>query len=166
MGKIFGVSRRLAGPLAVALAGLMTQVAMGQGQHGAGAPAPGRFALAADKTFKEGVASKLPPHIATLLGLAREAEWPAKQGVLRSGKLVEGIDVSVARKSDIVLFVVDEMTKDQDYYLTSPEGKLRKLVSVRAGVGAVTPVTEKEQGAFKKEKQFWADRLAPAAAAK
>ena len=80
--------------------------------------------------------------------------------------MVQGLDVTVANENDIVLFVVDETPNDQTLYLTSPEGTLRKVVSVKAGVGAVERITDTNKKAFEKEKQFWVDRLAPAHAAK
>ena len=88
------------------------------------------------------------------------------QSVVRTGNLVQGLDVSATNKNDIVLFVVDESAKDQTLYLTSPEGTLRKAVAVKAGIGQVVRVTEKEKAAFQKEKQFWIDRLASSGAAK
>ena len=88
------------------------------------------------------------------------------QSVVRTGNVVQGFDVSVTNKNDIVLFVVDEAANDQTLYLTSPEGTLRKVVSVKAGVGEVSPITDKAKKAFEKEKQFWVDRLAPARASK
>lgn len=83
------------------------------------------------------------------------------QGVLRSGSVVQGIDVSVTNKSDIVLFVVDEGSGDQTFYLTSPEGALKRVVSVKAGVGNAVRLTPELRKAFDKEKQFWIGRLLP-----
>jgi hypothetical protein len=128
--------------------------------------ADGRFASAVELTSKKGVEAKLPPHISTLLGLTHETECPVKQGVNRVGKLVRGIDVSTANKHDVVLLLVDESVNDQTLYLTSAKGTLRRIVSVKAGTGRVARVTPADRAAFEKEKQFWADRLAPASAAK
>jgi hypothetical protein len=86
--------------------------------------------------------------------------------VVRTGNLVQGFDVSVKNKNDVVLFVVDETANDQSLYLTSPEGTLRKVVAVKAGVGDVVRITDKNTIAFKKEMRFWLDRLAPASAVK
>ena len=143
------------------LAGVIQPVAAGQPQH-----AQSRLAIAAVVTFRDGAHAKLPPHLSTLLGLSREEECPVVQSVVRAGNLVQGFDVSVANKSDLVLFVVDETANDQTLYLTSPDGVLRKVVSVKAGVGDVVRITDKDREAFKKEKQFWVDRLAPSAPAK
>jgi len=88
------------------------------------------------------------------------------QGVVRTGTMVQGFDVSIANKNDIVIFVVDETANDQTLYLTSPEGKLRKVVLVTAGEGVVPRITDKDKKAFAKEKQFWLDRLAPVRASK
>jgi len=88
------------------------------------------------------------------------------QNVVRTGTIVQGFDVSAANTNDVVLFVVDETANDQMLYLTSPAGALRKVVAVKAGVGAEARITEKDKKAFEKEKQFWTDRLAPAHSAK
>jgi hypothetical protein len=150
----------------LALAVVIMPAAFGQAQLSPGSHAPGRLALAADKTFREGVHAKLPPHLSTLLGVSKEEECPVMQGVVRTGNLVQGIDVFVQNKNDIVLFVVDETANDQYLYLTSPEGTLRKVVSVKAGVGAVVLITDKDKAAFKNEKQFWVDRLVPSSVTK
>ena len=148
------------------LAVVILPAAVGQTQYSPGAQAQGRFARATDTTSREGVPAKLPPHISTLLGLSKEEECPVRQNVVRTGTVVQGFDVSVANKNDVVLFVVDETANDQTLYLTSPAGALRKLVSVQAGVGAEARITDKEKKAFEKEKQFWTDRLAPAHSSK
>lgn len=82
------------------------------------------------------------------------------QSVVRTGSLVQGFDVPVTEKNAIVLFVVDETANDQTLYLASPEGALRKVVSVKAGVGGVVQITNKDKKAFQKEEAFWIDRLA------
>ena len=160
-------ARRSGGWLALLILGLLIlPAAVGQEQHSPGAQVQGRFAQAADTTFREGVLAKLPPHLSTLLGLSQEEQCPVMQSVVRTGTEVQGFDVSVANKSDIVLFVVDETANDQTLYLTSPAGTLRRVVSVKAGVGAETRITDKDMTAFEKERQFWVNRLAPAHAAK
>jgi hypothetical protein len=141
----------------------MAAGAIGQAQPTARSHAQGRLATAANATAKAGIQAKLPPHISTLLGLTKEEECPVLQSVVRTGSMVQGFDVSVANKNEIVLFVVDEQANDQSLYLTSPEGKLRKVVSVKAGVGDVVRISGKEIAAFNKEKQFWEARLAPSA---
>ena len=88
------------------------------------------------------------------------------QSIVRAGNLVQGFDVSVANKNDIVLFVVNETANDQILYLTSSEGTLRKVVSVKAGVGDVVRITNQYKVAFKKELRFWEDRLVPSAVTK
>ncbi len=140
--------------------------AAGQAEHSLHSQAPGRFALAADTISRKGLHAKLPPHISTLLGVAKEQECQVVQSVVRTGTLVQGFDVSVVDKNDIVLFVVDETANDQTFYLTSPNGTLRKVVSVKAGVGSEVRITDEDRKAFAKEKQFWVDRLAPSGTAK
>jgi hypothetical protein len=148
------------------LAVIIAPAAAAQAQHSPSSHTERRLALAADATSREGLHAKLPPHLSTLLGMSTEEECPVMQSVLRTANQVQGLDVSVTNKNDIVLFVVDETANDQILYLTSPEGALRKLVSVKAGVGAAARITDKDKEAFKKEKQFWEDRLVPSGAAK
>jgi hypothetical protein len=125
-----------------------------------------RMVQAVDRTLREGVHAQLPPHLSTLLGIAVEKECPVMQGVVRTGKVVQGFDVSTANKNDVVLFVVDETTNDQALYLTSAAGTLRKVVLVKGGVGEVRRISDQDKKAFEKEKQFWLDRLAPVRARK
>jgi hypothetical protein len=159
--------RRFPGlPAVLILAVVFVPAAPGQVQHSPRSHAPQGLALAADTTFRQGLHAKLPPHISTLLGLSKEEECPVMQGVVRTGSQVQGIDVSVANKNDIVLFVVDEAANNQMLYLTSPAGTLRKAVSVKAGVGAAARVTDEDRKAFQKEVKFWVDRLVPPVAAK
>ncbi len=129
-----------------------------------GAQARKRMAQAVEKVLKEGLRAKLPPHLSTLLGLSKEEECQVMQGVVRTGKVVQGFDVPTASKDDVVIFVVDETTNRQTLYLTSKEGVLRKVVKVEAGVGQVQRVTARDRNAFEKEKVFWLNRLAPAGA--
>jgi hypothetical protein len=137
-----------------------------QAQHSPRSHAHRRLALAADTTLREGANARLPPHISTLLGVSKEEEFPVMQSIVRAGNLVQGFDVSVANKNDIVLFVVNETANDQNLYLTSSEGTLRKVVSVKAGVGDVVRITDQDRVAFKKELRFWEDRLVPSAVTK
>ena len=123
-----------------------------------------RMVRAVDKTLQEGLRAKLPPHLSTLLGVSSEQECLVRQGVVRTGKVVQGFDVSTANGNDVVLFVANETTNDQTLYLTSKEGVLRRVVTVEEGVGRVQKITGEDRKAFEKEKQFWLDRLAPAGA--
>ena len=148
------------------LAVVLVPTIVGQASHSPGTQTQARFARAADTTYQQGVHAKLPPHLSTLLGLSNEEECAVMQNVVRTGSVVQGFDVSVANKKDVVLFVVDETTNDQTLYLTSPAGALRKMVTVKAGVGAEARIGASDKKAFEKEKQFWVDRLAPTRAAK
>ena len=158
--------RHFGGLLAVLILAVILPAAAGQAQHSPGSHAQRRFALAAQTTFRNGVHASLPPHISTLLGVSKEEECPVMQSVVRTGNLVQGLDVSVTNQNNVVIFVVDETANEQNLYLTSSEGTLRKVVSVKAGVGDVARTTDKDRKAFEKERQFWVDRLVPSGAAK
>lgn len=122
-----------------------------------------RMAQAVEKTLQDGLQAKLPPHISTLLGLTKEEECPVMQGVVRSGKRVQGFDVSTLNRTDVVIFVVDQATNDQTLYLTSTTGTLRRVVRVEKGDGRAQKITDEDRTAFEKEKHFWLDQLAPTA---
>lgn len=140
--------------------------AIGQTKHGPASQVQHRLARAADRVLREGLDAKLPPHLSTLLGLSQESEFPVKQRVWRAGKMVQGFDVSVGDKKDVVLFVVDEGASNQTLYLTSAQGRLRKMVSVTNGEGSVAKITDDDKKAFEKEKEFWLGRLVPPKASK
>lgn len=125
-----------------------------------------RLAQAAQITLEKGFDAKLPPHISTLLRITNEQECPVKQSVTRNGSVVQGLDVSVSNKGDIIIFVVDESSHDQTLYLTSPEGALRRVVQVKSGVGNEIRLTDKERKTFQQERQYWMDRLVPVSKAK
>ena len=104
----------------------------------------------------------MPPHLSKLLGLSsKEEPCLVTQNFVRNEKLVQGFDILFVNKDDIVLFVVNEATRDEAYYLTSPRGTLRKVILVTAGQGSEQRITDKESKAFQKEKRFWLDRLVP-----
>lgn len=125
-----------------------------------------RLVRAVDRTFQKGLHAQLPPHISTLLGISEEKECLVMQSLVRTEKVVQGLDVSMANRNDVVLFVVNETTNEQILYLTTGEGALRKVVSVKKGFGGVRRITAEDRRAFEREKQFWLDRLAPVGASK
>jgi hypothetical protein len=161
------IASRLVGLVAVfVLAGTILPADSGQAKHAPAPHAQKKFAQAVEVANSKGLHSKLPPHISTLLGLSKESESPVLQGVVRSPNRIQGIDVSATNKNDVILFVVDETTRDQVLYLTSPEGTLRKVVKVKEGVGDTVRIAPDDRAAFEKEKQFWVDRLVTPAPAK
>ena len=155
------IIRRLTLPAVLLLAVVVVAAASGQKQPTPHFHTRTTLAAAANTTFEKGVHSRLPPHISTLLGISHEEERAVMQNVVRTPNHVQGLDVSIANKQDVILFVVDESANDQTLYLTSPEGSLRRVVKVKAGVGTTAPITEEDRKVFQKERQFWVDRLTP-----
>jgi hypothetical protein len=155
-----------AGVVVVFILPVVIFLSAGQVQASPGSHGQKRMVRAVDRTFREGVHAQLPPHLSTLLDVSVEKECLVMQSLVRTEKVVQGFDVSMANKNDVVLFVVNETTNDQTLYLTSAEATLRKVVSVKGGVGEVRRITDQDQKAFEKEKQFWLDRLAPVRAPK
>jgi hypothetical protein len=122
-------------------------------------PTP-ELAAVAQTAVQGGLHAELPPHISTLLGLTHEQKCDVRQGVLRTTGTVQGIDVLENNHADIVIFTVDIASKDQTFYLTSPDGKLRKVLNVRQGMGEVGSPTQADLEAFRKEKKMWEEKLA------
>ena len=118
------------------------------------------LAAAAQAAIDHGVHAELPPHVSTLLGLSTEQKVPILQGVLRSPVQIQGIDVVEKNHEDIVIFTVDISTQEQTYFLTSPSGILRRVLSVKGGVGNVIRPTKTDLEAFQNEKKMWQDRFA------
>ena len=137
--------------------------AAAQGRPAPGAGTEAKMTRAVDTTFRRGIHAHLPPHTSTLLGLSMEKECPVMQSVVRTGQTVQGFDVSTDNKNDVVIFVVDEANNDQTLYLTSRNGRLRRVVAIERGVGRVRPASAQDRKGFAEQKQFWLDRLAPAA---
>ena len=125
----------------------------------AGVPKP-ELADVAVAAVQRGFHAELPPHISNLLGLTHEEKCPVLQGVLRTGDKIQGIEVRENNHNDIVIFTVDEATNDQIYFLTSPSGALRRVLSVQQGVGNVVRPGKADVEAFQKEKKMWEERLA------
>jgi hypothetical protein len=155
----------------VAVIFLLTVVRPVSGTPAQAEPSPSaevrkRMVQAVDKTLQEGLLAKLPPHVSTLLGLSKEEAYAVRQRAVRSGKVVQGFDVSAANKNEVVLFVVNETTNNQTLYLTSKQGALRKVVEVKEGLGEIQRITAEHGKAFEKERQFWLDRLAPVSTSK
>ena len=139
-----------------------TFLVAGQAPSEPGSATRQRIAHAADTILTAGLQAKIPPHVSDMLGISHDkSECPVAQRFERNGKVVRGFDVSRADRSNIVLFVADEATNEQTFYLTSGRGTLRRVLAVREGTGHVLPVTAKEKAAFEKELQFWLDRIVP-----
>ena len=120
-----------------------------------------RLAAVIDRTVRQGKEAVLPPHISVLLGISlEEVEVPVKQFV-QMKELVRGIDVCDLQRDDVVMFVEDRAKKESTFYLTSPNGGLRKVLSVRQGTGYNRAPTPADRKAFDTEKRFWLDSLAP-----
>lgn len=144
-----------------------TFLTAGQTPSASGTGTRDRIARAADTVLTAGLQAKIPPHVSDMLGISSDQkECEVSQKFERNGKLVRGFDVSRADKSNIVLFVVDEATNEQTFYLTSGRGTLRRVLAVREGIGHVLPVTAKEKAAFEKELQFWLGLIVPTSKSK
>jgi hypothetical protein len=121
-----------------------------------------RLTLAVSKTLEQGHDVFLPPHISHLLGISPdEQKVPVKQ-LAEMGETIRGFEVSTANHNDSVIFVENQSQGDSIFYLLSSTGTVRKVVSVKAGVGYDRAPTAADRTALAAEKKLWLDRLVPA----
>jgi hypothetical protein len=133
--------------------------ALGSPAQTATSQTQGRFSGIIDKTLAKGRDAVLPPHISHLLGISpAEKEVPVKQFV-EIKEDIRGFEVGSLQQDDVVLFVEDRGSHDATFYLTSPNGKLRRVLAVRGGVGYKRAPTQADRKVFEKEKSYWVGRL-------
>ncbi len=138
-------------------------VSLAHAQKGAGPKTDKRLALAVNKTLEQGHDVFLPPHISHLLGISPdEQKVPVKQ-VVEMGDTIKGFEVSATNHNDIVIFVENHSQGESTFYLLSARGTARRVVSIKAGVGYDRAPTAADRTALAAEKQYWLDRLVPAA---
>jgi hypothetical protein len=107
--------------------------------------------------------AQMPPTLSNLLGLTPNRETVAVKQVAAKirGTDMTGFNVSVKNHRDIVIF--HETPTVRTYFLTSPEGVLRKVIESRksangAGDFATTELRPSDQKKrFEKERQCWMD---------
>ncbi len=146
--------RQIAASIVVLLA-----CAVGASGQTAASRTQGRFSGVIAMTLAQGHDAVLPPHISHLLGISpAEKEVPVKQFV-EIKEDIRGFEVGSLQQDDVVLFVEDRVSHDTTFYLTSPNGKLRRVLAVRGGVGYERAPTQADRKVFEKEKTYWVGRL-------
>lgn len=120
----------------------------------------------AEEARTSGFLARLPPTVSVALGLVKAKEGTeVRQLVSKSGHQVRTFNVSVARKSDVILFTVDARTGSTQAYLTGPDARLRKAVSYQAGGEAQEMSAAQARTGFVRESRFWSARSRHASAA-
>lgn len=107
--------------------------------------------------------AQMPPTLSNLLGLTPNPHSVAVKQVAAkiAGTDMIGFNVSVKNHRDIVIF--RETSTVRTYFLTSPEGALRKVIESRKSVNGggdfetteLRPSDQKKR--FEKERQCWMD---------
>jgi hypothetical protein len=120
-----------------------------------------RFTSALNMALKQGHDAVLPPHISHLLGISPDEHGISVKQLVLMGEVIKGFEISKEWNDDIVIFVEDRSKNQSTFYLTSPKGRVRKVVNVKEGVGYDRLPTAADKKAFEAEKQFWLDRLTP-----
>jgi hypothetical protein len=157
----YGV-RRVIVLILVVLAGLPALVGLPALAHSNTTEKP--LAPMVSRTLHDmGKDAQMPPTLSNLLGLTPNREAVAVKQVAAKIKGTDmiGFNVSVKNHGDIVIF--RETPTLRTYFLTSPEGVLRKVIEVRkpeSGKGEFV-TTELRPSTmtkvFDKEKQCWMD---------
>ena len=114
-----------------------------------------RLASAINRTLEQGRDAILPPHISHLLGISPEEHEVAVKQFTQMGEPIRGFEVSKDQHNNVVVFVERRAQKKTTFYLTSPRGRLRRVLSVIEGVGYDRVPTENDKQEFEKEKQYW-----------
>lgn len=152
-------ARRL---IAILMFGFAT-LPLAHAQKGAGPMTDKRLALAVNKTLEQGADAFLPPHISHLLGISPDEQKIAVKQFADMGEIVKGFEVSATNHNAIVIFVENpSQGGESTFYLLSARGTVRKVVSIKAGVGYDRAPTAADRKELAAEKQYWLDRLAPA----
>jgi hypothetical protein len=150
-------ARGLIGILILGFAAL----SVAQAQKGSAPKTDKRLVLAVNKTLEQGHDAFLPPHISHLLGISPdEQKVPVKQ-FAEMGEIIKGFEVSAANHNDIVIFVENHSQGDSTFYLLSARSTVRRVVSIKAGVGYDRAPTAADRKALSSEEQYWLDHLVP-----
>lgn len=153
-----------AGSVVVGLLLAVAWPAAGQAPHASRPTDQERMTRAVREVLQKGFTAHVPPHLSVLLGISpKEEDCLVAQSVVRNENGVQTFDVSITNYHDVVVAVVNREGDEQTHYLTSPQGTLRKVVWVHKGVGSEQRITGEIRKAFEREKQFWLERLVPAA---
>lgn len=122
------------------------------------------LALMVRRTLHDmGKDAQMPATLSNLLGLTASREVvPVKQVAAKiAGSDMIGFNVSAKNHEDIVIF--RETPTVRTYFLTSPEGRLRKVIQSRKPVNGESDFVTTElrpsgqEKPFEKEKQCWMD---------
>jgi hypothetical protein len=130
-----------------------------------------RLARATDKVLQDGLDAYIPPNCSALLGISPQPQQTAvKQRLIQNRSKLSAFNVSIDNPKNIVIFVNTRNPATgadtvQTYYLTSPQGSLRKVLIVEqpSGTPRARSGTEEDNAAFRKELQSWLDRIEPPA---
>lgn len=131
-----------------------------------------RLTRATDKVLQDGLDAYIPPNVSALLGITPNPQQTAvKQRLTQNKSKLSAFNVSIENPQNIVIFVNTRNAATgadalQTYYLTSPQGALRKVLAVEqpSGTPQARSGTEEDKAAFARELQAWLDRLEPPAA--
>jgi len=117
------------------------------------------------QALDSGFLTRLPPAVSVAFGLTKPDEGTeVRQLLTKDGHRVRTFNVSVANHADLVIYNLNAQTGAGVAYYLTPDGKLRKAVSVQAGK-EVRPLTAADaEAGLAREAHFWTARAHRSAA--
>jgi hypothetical protein len=111
------------------------------------------------QALDSGFLTRLPPAVSVAFGLTKPDEGTeVRQLLTKDGHHIRTFNVGVANHADLVIYNLNAQTGAGLAYLLTPDGKLRKAVSVQAGKDAQPLPAADAQAGLAREAHFWAAR--------
>ena len=111
------------------------------------------------QALDSGFLTRLPPAVSVAFGLTKPDEGTeVRQLLTKDGHRVRTFNVGVANHADLVIYNLTARTGAGVAYLLTPEGKLRKAVSVQAGKDVQPLAPADAQAGLGREAHFWSAR--------
>lgn len=116
------------------------------------------------RALDSGFLTRLPPAVSATFGLTKpEQGTEVRQLLSKDGHRVRTFNVGVANHAELVVYNLNAQTGTGVAYLLTPDGKLRKAVSYKAGQD-VRPLAEADaEAGLAHERHFWSARAHSAA---
>jgi hypothetical protein len=108
------------------------------------------------QALDSGYLTRLPPAVSVAFSLTKPDEGTeVRQLITKDGHRVRTFNVGVANHADLVIYNLNGQTGAGVAYLLTPDGKLRKAVSVQAGKEVQPLAAADAQAGLAREARFW-----------
>jgi hypothetical protein len=111
------------------------------------------------QALDSGFLTRLPPAVSVAFGLTKPDDGTeVRQLLTKDGHHIRTFNVGVANHADLVIYNLNAQTGAGLAYLLTPDGKLRKAVSVQAGKDVRPLAPADAQAGLGREARFWSAR--------